>query len=207
MLYVYGNDAYVRDAKGNIMFSNTGITLHKNDRINGTLVAKLGKENNMLQVVGVEGSTNASGLTISAGNVVKPREVNLEDLTESDYSDYVLVKAVQLERSSGVWAVVGDKRARLYNAFKISGISVPSDITGKYYDIKAIYGTNVANSSIINELKLLESPVEVDAPTGISVLSVGTRQADGALYNLQGQRVGNDYKGLIIKDGKKILKK
>ena len=207
VLYVYGDDAYIRDTKGNIMFSNTGLNLKKNDRINGTLVAKLGKVNDMLQAVGVEGSTNDSGLTITAGDEVKPREVKLEELTESDYSDYVIVKAVQLERSSGVWAVVGDKRARLYNAFKISGISVPSDITGKYYDIKAIYGTNVANNSTINELKLLESPLEVDAPTAISVLSTDSKEANGMLFNIHGQRVSNNYRGLIIRNGKKMINK
>ena len=95
------------------MLSNTGIDLKRNDVINGMLIAKLGKENNMFQVVAVEGSTNDSGLTITAGPEVEPRDVKLEELTEADYSDYVKVKAVQLEKSSGVWAYSGDQRARL----------------------------------------------------------------------------------------------
>ena len=208
VLYVYENDAYVRDAKGCIMFSNTGIDLKKNDRINGTMVAKLGKVNNMLQAVGVEGSTNASGLTITAGDEVQPREVRLSELTEADYSDLILVKGVRIERDNGIWAYEGNKRARIYNPFQIKDMgSIPSNTTDKYYDVTAIYGTDVLNGQIIEELYRLKSVVEVAAPTGISALSVETRQADGALYNLQGQRVGNDYKGLIIKDGKKIMKK
>ena len=30
---------------------------------------------------------------------------------------------------------------------------------------------------------------------------------DGAVYNLAGQKVGNDFKGIVIKNGKKMLQK
>ena len=164
VLYVYENTAYVRDASGSVMFNNTGLNLMKNDRINGTVFAKVAIENQMVQVVGIEGSTNDSGLTIVAGEEVQPREVKLEDLTAADYSDFVVVKAVQLERNNGVWAVSGNKRARLWNLFQISGISVPSDISGKYFDVEAIYGTDVLNGQQIEELYRLKAVVEVPDP-------------------------------------------
>ena len=34
-----------------------------------------------------------------------------------------------------------------------------------------------------------------------------SRATDGAVYNLAGQKVGNDFKGIVIKDGKKMLQK
>lgn len=208
VLYVYENDAYVRDAKGNIMFSNTGLNLQKNDRLNGTMVAKLGKVNNMLQAVGVEGSTNATGLTITAGDEVQPREVTLAELTEADYSDLILVKAVQIERDNGIWAYEGNKRARIYNPFQIKDLgSIPSNTTGKYYDVTAIYGTDVLNGQIIDELYRLKPVDEVAAPTAISVLSTDSKAADGLLYNLQGQRVGKGYKGIVVHGGKKYYQK
>lgn len=44
--------------------------------------------------------------------------------------------------------------------------------------------------------------------TAISGISNGTAAAnDGAAYNIAGQRVGKDYKGLVIVNGKKMLKK
>ena len=44
------------------------------------------------------------------------------------------------------------------------------------------------------------------AATGIE--SVQTQQLqNGAIYNLAGQKVGNDYKGIVIKNGKKYLMK
>jgi len=205
VLYVYQNTAYVRDAKGCIMLSNTGIDLKRNDVINGTLIAKLGKENNMFQVVAVEGSTNDSGLTITAGPEVEPRDVKLEELTEADYSDYVKVKAVQLEKSSGVWAYSGDKRARLWQKFQISGIQVPSSLKDKYYDIEVIYGTDVLNGQLIEELYLLSSPVEVDDPNATAISTLDAVRSDASKYNLSGQRVDSHYKGIMIVNGRKVV--
>ena len=42
--------------------------------------------------------------------------------------------------------------------------------------------------------------------TGISVVKT-TKTGNGQIYNLAGQRVDNSYKGLVIKNGKKVLQK
>ena len=42
--------------------------------------------------------------------------------------------------------------------------------------------------------------------TGISPL-LRTENTDGTIYNLSGQKVGADYKGSVIMNGKKVLKK
>jgi len=157
----------------------------------------------------VKNATNASGLTVTAGEEVQPREVRLEELTEADYADYILVKGVQVLKASdgSAWATSGDKKARLWaGKLPVSGVSIDKNFDKKYYDIEAIYGTDVYKEVFFEALHLMKSPVEVD-PTGISMLSVETRQADGALYNLQGQRVGKDYKGIVVRDGKKYMQK
>ncbi len=46
----------------------------------------------------------------------------------------------------------------------------------------------------------------VQDPTGITS-SISTPSADGAAYNMAGQRVDSGYKGLVIKKGKKVLNK
>lgn len=209
VLYVNDNMAYVRDVKGCLIFNEMGIDLKKNDRINGTVVAQLGHDNNVPMAVGVKNTTNASGLTVTAGEEVQPREVRLEELTEADYADYILVKGVQVLKASdgSAWATSGDKNARLWaGKLPVSGVSIDKNFDKKYYDIEAIYGTDVYKEVFFEALHLMKSPVEVD-PTGISVLSVETRQADGALYNLQGQRVGKDYKGIVVRGGKKYMQK
>lgn len=210
VLYVYQTTAYIRDAKGTIMFKNTGLNLKKNDRVTGVVFVKVGAENAMLQALGIEGVTNDSGLKITSGSEVEPREVKFEDLTEDDYSDYVLVKAVQLERNNGVWAVSGDKRARLWNLFQIKGLSVPSNVEGKFFDVEAIYSTNKLNNQVINELEFLKSPTEVPAPedvSGIEVIGTETTSADATYFNLQGQRVSPNTKGILIRNGRMVVNK
>ena len=46
------------------------------------------------------------------------------------------------------------------------------------------------------------------SPTGINVINVnGTDDADTPMYNLSGQRVTKDYKGIVIRNGKKMVVK
>mgnify|MGYP002512711749 CR=1 FL=1 len=41
--------------------------------------------------------------------------------------------------------------------------------------------------------------------TGIGNIEVVAPQFNGAIYNLAGQKVGADYKGIVIKNGKKFI--
>ncbi|WP_262278959.1 alpha-amylase family glycosyl hydrolase [Hallella absiana] len=47
----------------------------------------------------------------------------------------------------------------------------------------------------------------IDATTGISKITTTTNTADAPLYNLAGQRVDNNYKGVVIQNGKKVMRK
>jgi hypothetical protein len=137
--------------------------------------------------------------------MIRPREVTLDELTEQDYADYVLVKAVQVERNNGVWAVSGDRRVRLINPFQISGINVPINLAGKYYDVEGIYGTNVLDGEVIDELYRTAKITEVEAPAGIVELRLDVHDNSIPVYNLQGQRVSPTTKGLLIRGGRKLL--
>lgn len=44
-------------------------------------------------------------------------------------------------------------------------------------------------------------------PTGIKTIKASDAKTDGVYYNLSGQRVGADYKGIVIHNGKKMLRK
>ena len=208
VLYVYSKEdvAYLRDPMGCIMFKNTGLNLAQDDVLDGFVLVKVGQENGMMQAVGIEGSTNDEGLEISSGAEVEPREVALENLSAADYSDMVVVRAVNIVKDNGVWAVSGDRRIRLMNKFAIKNIKVPSKYEGKYFDLTAIYGTDVLDGQVIDELYLLKSPVEVADPTGISTVSFDD-QTDAPLYNLQGQRVDSSHHGLVIRKGRVALNK
>lgn len=210
VLYVYQNDAYVRGATGSIILDNKKLNLKKDDHVNGTIRLMSDIRNKMPVAMSTEG-TSADALFVTAGSGAQPREVTIDELTEADYCDYVLVKAGRLKYDSGVWVVNGqdEKMARLWNAMKITGITL-KDYDGNYYDIPAIYGTDVVGGNIINELYMLKTPTKVEAPTGIMQVANSqgkTVNTNAAIYNMAGQRVNSSFKGLIIKGGKKFVNK
>jgi hypothetical protein len=205
VLYVYEKTVYLRDESGAIMLDNVNLGLKQGDVISGVVYVKAGLNNNMPQGVGVNGVTDAANLEITGSSAPEPREVKFEDLTEADYADYVLVKQVQLVKDNGVWAVSDDLRARLWNKFQDSSIKL-KNYDGKYYDVYAIYGTDLLNNQVINELYMVKSPVEVAAPSAITTITIDDN-ADTPLYNLQGQRVDATHRGLVIRKGRVVLNK
>ncbi len=69
------------------------------------------------------------------------------------------------------------------------------------YDKIAQLGLVIHGNGITLKKAVVRDPVAaagIDAPTRTSNSSV--------MYNLSGQRVGNDYKGIVIKNGKKMIK-
>lgn len=157
VLYVKGQDIYLRDASGSIVLSNTGLSVKKNDVLNGTVYGKRSVKNRMPQLAGVSGLTNANGLDITAGTAVEPITLHVSQLTPEYYANMVLVEKAKLVKDGGVWATFGDKRMRLFNTLGVTKISVPTDMT-KRYNITAIFGTNTLNGEVIDELYLLKTP-------------------------------------------------
>ena len=213
VLFAYTKDnvqtTYLRDASGAIMIADANLGLQTNDKVSGSVFVKTAFQNNVCCAVGLGDQTNASALTIREGSEAQPREVTLDELSAADYSDLVIVKAVQVVRDNGYWAYSGDKRARLWSG-KLGiapGINSKTKLEGKYYDITAIYDTNVMNDEIIiNELEVTKAIKEVEAPTAVHVIRAAESPVN-RLYNLQGQQVNSDYKGIVIKNGRKLLMK
>ncbi len=207
VLYNYTTRVYVRDATGAITLNNLGLTVKPNDRLNGIVHVKLGSVNNMPQAMKSD-NTDATGVSITAGDPVEPREVSFESLSEEDYSDFVVVRAVKFEKMNGLcYAVSGDKKVRVYQKFGASVASIPANYSGKYYDVKAIFGTDRVSGALVDEFYLMETPVEVEAPTAINAPRLEKEQRDVRSYDLKGQPVTDDYKGIVIKKGKKFVKK
>ena len=214
VLYTYQKDniqiAFLRDATGAIMLYDANLPIQTDDILNGTVIVKAGISNKVPQAIGLAGSTNDEHFTVTAGSGVQPREVSFEDLTEADYSDLVVVKATKLKRSNGIWAYDNNSRARVWaNEFGIpTGISSSEKFTDKFYDVTAIYGTDIKSNISINQLNVTKAVKEVEAPTGIKQITNSQKQtANSPIYNMAGQRVATSYKGLVIKNGKKTINK
>ena len=53
----------------------------------------------------------------------------------------------------------------------------------------------------------MASPFEVEAPTAINEVRWKMDEGSGDIYNLNGQRVDQQYKGLVIRIGRVVLNK
>ena len=104
------------------------------------------------------------------------------------------------------FAVRGDKRICYFNKFKVS-IDFPQTLEGKYFDLPVIYGTDIQKNVLIDEFYIMASPVEVEAPTAINEVRWKMDEGNGDIYNLNGQRVDQQYKGLVIRNGRVVLNK
>ena len=67
-------------------------------------------------------------------------------------------------------------------------------------------------SDIINRFQMGAMPFYISTnfkavTNGIGAVKGETAKGDGKMYNLQGQLVGDNYKGVVIINGKKFLKK
>lgn len=208
VLYVYNDEIYLRDATGSIMLKGTGLSVSKCDVLNGSILGKLTYNNRMPQLIPADGELITQDLSISSGETPLPKEILGDELTADRYADMVLVRGLTLVRDGGIFAVVGDRRVRLWNKFQIKSpkISLPSNIVGKFYDVTAIYGTDVINGEVVDELYVLSSPVEGEDPDAISA-PLAQEPSSQALYNLYGQKVGKYYKGIVVKSGHKFIQK
>ena len=90
-------------------------------------------------------------------------------------------------------------------------LSVKNNVVGFYYgaDNGAIF-ENQANKAYLPVPVSQSNGVNCflfDAATGIDNMQVAGENADRVIYNLSGQRVGDSYKGVVIVNGKKVLRK
>lgn len=208
VLFVYSKDghqtAFLRDATGALMVYDANLNIEAGNIANGTIAVKTAVVNNVPQAVGLDGEDYSEAIAVTTGDV-QPREVSFEELTEADYSDWVCIKRASIIRSQGYWVYKGTQRARLWaGTFGIAtGLKTSTKLVDKYFDVEAIYGTDVLNGQIINELNVTKAVEESPIPSGIQ--HVATPAADSApCYNLAGQRVNSSYQGLVIVNGKKI---
>ena len=208
VLYVYGTDIYLRDASGSLMLSGTGLSVSRGDVLNGTVFGRLTSSNLMPQLTSADGESAAESISIRSGDNPLPAELFGEELTPARYADLVTVRGLTLVRDGGVFAVIGDRRVRLWNKFQIKTpkISLPSNIANKYYDVTAIYGTDIINGEVADELYVLASPVEGEDPVAIRVPRAGASPS-AVLHNLQGQQVSTGYRGIVVVDGRKYIQK
>ena len=195
---------YVRDASGAIQFFNTGLELNVNQVINGTVEVTYSPYNEMPEAKKTA-NTSAEKLTITDGEAAVPTKVTVADLTSDKYlCDLVTVENVNIttekeDTYTNNYLVSGDDKVMIYNKFK-TNVTISE---GEGYDVTGVLVTAKLSGKIVKELAPISTPV----PTGINNITTEATDANAPAYNLAGQRVGKNAKGVLIKNGKKYVVK
>ena len=194
---------YIHDATGALLLYNSGLTLEENKILNGEVTLKLTVFKGLPEGVKTD-KTNADGLTITDGTPAKPKVITLDKAGEN-LSDLVQVEGVtiQSEKSgkyTNYYAHVGDQKIQLYNGFHLDAYSDLSSFDGvQNQTVKGIVSLYGGQPQI--------NIIKIEKTTGIDTVN----QIDSAIndhapmYNLAGQRVGKEYKGVVIQNGKKFI--
>ena len=212
VLFASGSTAFVRDASGAIML--VGLEgLKTNDVIDGVLFVQHAENHQLPQALVTERSVT-SGLKVTSGSEVSPREVALESLTEKDYCDLISVKAAKLvsktvNNKKGVYLESGDRSIRFFNSLKNLGfnktVTMPKTYLDLYFDVTALYATFDDGGNTVDAIYLMDKLTQVEDPTGIVEVHPDAEGSNVPVYNLQGQRVSLTAKGLLIRNGRKLL--
>ena len=195
---------YVRDASGAIQFFNTDLELNVNQVINGTVEVTYSLFNKLPEAKKTA-NTSAEKLTITDGETVVPTKVTVADLTSNKYlCDLVTVENANIiSETAGThtnqYITNGTDKVMIYDKFKTK----TSITDGEGLDVTGILVTAKLDDNIIKELAPISAPV----PTGINNITTDAADANAPAYNLAGQKVGKEYKGVVIKAGKKFIQK
>lgn len=200
VVYVDGKNIHLRENDKALMFFNTGMTgLTLNATVSGTI--KVDYDNYYgIHEVKDNTFTNTENLTIvaSSNTDLDATEVTIQDILDKKHiADLVLLKQVTITlEDSKYYASNGSEKVQLYDKtdtfYKDCVSDEPKDV---YALFNAIYKDEA-------EIK----PVKIgDITQGINNINVAT--SNSKLYNLAGQRVDSSYKGILIKNGKKVLVK
>ena len=75
----------------------------------------------------------------------------------------------------------------------------------KKYDVKGISSRGTINKQKVSEIFIIEVTESED--TGIADIKAAKGLNDSRLFNLAGQQVSKNYKGVVIMNGKKLINK
>ena len=192
------SSAYVRDASGAIVFYNTGIELQRNQDVNGSVLLQYSIYNNLPEAVKTDG-TNADKLTIADGAEAEVKVIKVAQAADN-VCDLVELQGVQIAEDGGkYYAVDGDDKVQIYNGFHLDAFNdLATYVTTE--------PTNVKGIMVVYKTTYEIYPIEDGIVSSISNVNATAEAGDGRIYNLAGQRVGNAYKGIVIVNGKKMIK-
>ena len=161
-----------------------------------------------------------TGLDVKAYKAIEKDDyVDFEPVTEVPAGAGVLLKAKQGEQSEYEVPVIATASALTGNVF-VGVANADETINGNngnfyvlrdapdglgFYKVNAsTYHLKQGTAYLSLNNALAKNFIDIDNTTSIGL--IGASKNDAQMFNLAGQRVGNDYKGIVIVNGKKVIR-
>lgn len=192
-----------QDGKAVVLYNST-LPLELNSTVSGTVKLDFYALAGIPQLREIDGGvTTADSLNITAG---ASQEVDAVEATMADYdehrADVIVLRQVKIVYGSQAAYAIEKDGQKI--AFKNENEDVDVDAlvsNDNLYDVVLWY------NGYINEAPEMEF-VNAVKVTDVGIYGVeGNFGKDGNTYNLQGVKVGKNYRGVVIRDGKKFTKK
>lgn len=179
-------ELYVRDASGAIIFYNAGLDYPVGTMLNGSLVATYKPHYDLPEIT----ATDDVQLTTTEGTAA-PTQLEASAVSAANYCDLVTVKGVYTAADKKIAGVLA-----LYDKYKNGELDKLMDgqeyiVTGTVGSFKNTPQLNIISATIATGVKGVTADVNADAPT----------------YNMAGQRVNAQYKGVVVRNGKKFVQR
>ena len=182
VVYVDGNNAYVREGEKAVILMDLGIALQANQILNGAVKVDYDNYYGIHEVKTIADITNADELTITDGEAATPTETTVAEPNELKHiSDYVAISGVKIVADGkNYFAVDGDNRIQLYKGVDVSGYADNE----KTYNIKALFNAIYKGAAEIQPVEVTEAEGgDTPATPEMIAFTDGDTAGDGAVFS------------------------
>ena len=201
-------NTYVREGDTAIELRTLGFNMPVNSILNGKVKVDL-KYNYGVPYLTANAGTDDESITVTESDeAAQPIEATIADLIANKYlNDLVTIKNFTFSKEEyqagkfNYYANDGEQKIMIYDKFnKVGGVAELTE--GEKYTVTGLYGAIFMGTPEI-------LPTQAVVPgTSTGITNITTSATDNApAYNLAGQKVNAAYKGIVIKNGKKMIKK
>lgn len=202
--------SYVREDGNAIMFYSVtyGEKIPQYSLLGGTINVDY-VYNNGIPTVTANTNTDAKALTVTASDEeAVPTPATISEINGLKHAADI-VKLTDVTLTSGESTAYGtmyyltDEQGNTIKCPTINDADFKTKAgDGIKYDVVALFGDCAQDGTA--QLTVLSATASA---TGISSVTADKADSDAPMYNLAGQKVGKDYKGVVVKSGKKYLVK
>ena len=200
-------NTYVREGDAAIELRTLCFNMPVNSILTGKVKVDLTFNYGVPYLVANAGTNDESITVTESTEAAQPIEATVADIIANKYlNDLVTIKGFTFSKEEyqegrfNYYANDGEQKIMIYDKFnKVGGVAELTE--GEKYNVVGLYGAIFKGTP-----EIIPTQAVVPTSTGISNITVTT--ADNApAYNLAGQKVNGSYKGIVIKNGKKMVKK